>query len=430
MAVPARSIALQALGNVARGRGTLADALAAPEAEALDPRDRALLHELVLGTLRRRGLLDHALARAASRPLDRIAPGVLDALRLAAYQLLFTRVAPHAALSEAVDLARAAEPRAAGFANAVLRRLQREGLPPEPDPAGDTLAWLVSFGSLPRWLAQRWLARLGPGRAVARARAFAEPPATHFRLNPRVADAERRAAEAGIVSAATSVPGVLELVEGRLAPLLLEGVAYAQDEGSQLVARLAATDGRVLDACAAPGGKSLLLADLGEGRTRVVAAEVSRRRLRTLVQLRDRWHARDAIAVVLADARRPPFRGGFDAVLLDAPCSGLGTLARHPDIRWRLAPEDVSRHAERQRALVEALAPLVRPGGRLVYATCSVEPEENEGVVAPFLAAHREFAPEPLPGWAEPHRDGQFVRIEPATRRGDAFFAARLRRGE
>ena len=427
MAATARAIALRVLGDVTRAGETLADSLARPEAEALEPRDRSFLHELVLGTLRRRGLLDHALARAASRPLEKVAPGVLDALRLAAYQLLFTRVAPHAALSESVDLARSVEPRAAGFANAVLRRLQREGLPAEPDPAGDTLAWLTSFGSLPPWLAERWLARLGPERAVARARAALQAPATHFRLNPRVPDAARQAADAGVLAREAGVPGALELVDGRLAPLLSAGVAYAQDEGSQLVARLAASDGLVLDACAAPGGKSLLLADAGGGRTRVIAADASRRRVRTLAHLVARWRAEE-VSVVAADALHPPFRGPFDAVLLDAPCSGLGTLARHPDIRWRLGPNEVGRHAERQRALLEAAAPLVRAGGRLVYATCSVEPEENEGVLAPFLAAHPEFAPEALPDWAEHHRDGAFVRIEPATTRGDAFFAARLHR--
>jgi 16S rRNA (cytosine967-C5)-methyltransferase len=423
----ARAVALDTLARVATGRGTLADALATPAAESLDERDRALLHELVLGTLRRRGWLDHVLAGLSSRPIDRATPGVLDALRLGAYQLLFLRVPPHAAVSESVELARRAEARSAGFANAVLRRLQREGPPPEPDPATDPLGWLTTAGSLPHWLARRWQDRLGGERAVRRARACLEPSPTHVRLNPRVGDAEEQLAAAGVLLRPTAVPGALEAEGGRLSPFAERGVLYVQDEGSQLVASLAASEGLVLDACAAPGGKALLMADRGGPGTRVVAAEVSRRRLATLVRLRSRWGATNVFPLA-ADALRPPFASAFDAVLLDAPCSGLGTLARNPDVRWRLAPEDIPRHAARQRALLESVASLVRPGGRLVYATCSAEPEENEDVVLPFLAAHPEFESESLPSWAAPFRAGPFARVDPPEHRGDAFFAARLRR--
>jgi 16S rRNA (cytosine967-C5)-methyltransferase len=286
----------------------------------------------------------------------------------------------------------------------------------------------VTEGSLPAWLADRWLASRGSGGAVALARALLAPPPVHFRLNPRVPDAQERVAAAGVRAEEAAVPGALLLLEGRLATLAAEGVAYVQDQGSQLVAHIAASEGRVLDACAAPGGKSLLLADLGRGRSRVFATEASLRRVVTLGRLRARWAASE-VHVVAADARRPPFRGAFDAVLLDAPCTGLGTLGRHPDIRWRLTPGDVGRHARRQADLLAGLAPLVRPGGRLVYATCSVEPEENEDVVRPFLAAHPDYSPEDLPGWARPFAEGPFVRMDPARHgSGDAFFAARLRR--
>jgi 16S rRNA (cytosine967-C5)-methyltransferase len=169
------------------------------------------------------------------------------------------------------------------------------------------------------------------------------------------------------------------------------------------------------------------MADLAGARGRVIAADASTKRLAALVRLRTRWGAAN-VSPLAADALRPPFASAFDAVLLDAPCSGLGTLARNPDIRWRLASEDLARHATRQRALLESVASLVRPGGRLVYATCSVEPEENEDVVGPFLAEHPEFETEGFPPWADPFRAGDFVRVDPAHHRGDAFFAARLRR--
>jgi 16S rRNA (cytosine967-C5)-methyltransferase len=311
--------------------------------------------------------------------------------------------------------------------NAVLRRLQREGPPPEPDPAGDPLRWLISAGSLPRWLAERWLTRLGAEEAIARARVLLEPPPTFLRFNPRARRARESALDAGLVVQATAVPDVWEATAGPLAELAARGLIYVQDLGSQMVARLAAAPGTVLDACAAPGGKALLVADEIAPAGRVVAAEVAPRRLRTLDALRRRWGAGNLL-VVGADGLRPPFRRSFDTILVDAPCSGLGTLARHPDIRWRLGPEDVERHARRQRALLDALLPLVRRGGRLVYATCSVEDEENEGVLEPFLDTHPELQPEELPPWASRFVAGRFLKMSPARDRGDAFFAAPMRR--
>jgi 16S rRNA (cytosine967-C5)-methyltransferase len=423
---PARRLALAVLEQVDQGRGTLAEALATEEVEALEGRERAFLHELVLGTLRRRGWLDHVLGRLSARPLDKASPSIRNVLRLGAQQLLFLRVAAHAAVSESVALARGAEPRAAGFVNAILRRLQREGPPPEPDPTADPVAWLTTAGSLPQWLAERWLARVGAETAVARARRLLLPPPTSFRFNPRVDGASKRAAAAGLTWEETGVPGALELTGGQPGPLARDGVLYIQDLGSQAVARLAARSaGTVLDACAAPGGKALLLADALGDSGRVVAADASPRRLRVLVRLRERWGAVRLLALG-ADARRPPFARPFDAVLADAPCTGLGTLARHPDIRWRVGPAEPARQGARQAEILEALAPLVRPGGRLVYATCSVEDEENEAVVGPFLQAHPEFRPDELPRWARAFAPGPFVRMEPAHQPGDAFFAAAL----
>jgi 16S rRNA (cytosine967-C5)-methyltransferase len=424
---PARTLAFRILLDLERAQApTLADRLARADVEGLDPRERGFLHELVLGTLRTRGLLDHALRPLIDRPFEGLDAGARAALRLGAHQVLSLRVPDRAAVSESVDLVRDTAPRAAGFVNAVLRRLVREGPPPVPDPAADPLGWLTSAGSLPAWLAQRWLARLGPETAVARARAFLERPPSVFRLNPRREDASARVEEAGLAPRPLDVPGAWEASAGQPAALAADGVLYLQDQGSQMVAHLAAGAGRHLDACAAPGSKSTLLGDLVAGRGTVAALEVAPRRLATLTGMVRGWGAAN-VSVLGGDAARPPFRpGSFDAVLLDAPCSGLGTLGRHPDIRWRATGEGLARHAERQRGLLAAVAPLVRPGGTLVYAVCSQEPEESAAVVAAFLEAHPAFRSGTAPPWAAGFADGPFLATRPERDRGDAFFAAPL----
>ena len=426
MASPARLAALEVLQRVARGRPA-SQALEPAASRLPDARDRALLHELVLGTLRRRGWLDHVIGRLSDRAFETLSPATREALRLGAYQLLYLRVAPHAAVSESVELARSAEPRAAGFVNAVLRRLQREGPGAEPDPAQDPLGWMTTAGSLPRWLAERWHQRLGAPGALARARDALLAPPTFVRLNPRVPDAHERLAAAGIALEPTGIPEAYRASGGALAPFAENGTAYLQDAGSQLVARLAAGDGWRLDACAAPGGKALLMADLGGAAARVVAADASRTRLAVLTRLAARWGATRLLPLA-ADALRPPFRNGFAGVLLDAPCSGLGTLAANPDIRWRVTAAELDRHAARQRAMLASLAPLVRPGGRLVYATCSLEPEETHQVVDSFLAGNPRFTQDELPEWAQAFASRGRVELDPARREGDGFFAVRLRR--
>jgi 16S rRNA (cytosine967-C5)-methyltransferase len=425
MPSPARLLAFRILSETERGGALLAERMAARDVEALDKRERAFLHELVLGTLRSRGRIDHALARASDRPVDEMDEPTRNALRLGAYQVLRLRVPDRAAVSESVDLVRPAAPKAAGFVNAVLRRLARDGAPKEPDAAKDPLGWMTTIGSTPRWIAERWIARLGADTAVARARAFESVPPTVLRLNPRTPDAAARVAAEGINLEPLRVPGAYRATGDAPTTLAAAGTVYVQDQGSQLIAHLAARDGRVLDACAAPGGKATLLADLGAGRTSVFAADASRPRVRILAALARRWGA-ESVHVLAADALRPPFTRAFDSVLLDAPCSGLGTLGRNPDIRWRSRAEDLPRHAARQRAMLDALAAIVAPGGTLVYATCSLEPEENEGVVEPFLADRPEFRAAPLPEWAVPFASGVFARTLPERDSGDGFFAARL----
>jgi 16S rRNA (cytosine967-C5)-methyltransferase len=426
MPTPARRLAFQVLADLDRGGPTLGDRLAAADVSALDPRERGFLHELVLGTLRRRGEVDHALAALLDRPLAQVQAPVVTALRLGAYQILRLRVPARAAVSESVELARAAAPRAAGFVNAVLRGLARDGPAPAPDPAASPLAWMTSAGSLPRWLAERWLARLGTEAALARTRALLEPPPTVFRPNPRRPEAMEEVRAAGLEAHALPVPGAWLASDSLPAALLERGAAYVQDQGSQMVGRLAGARGRILDACAAPGGKATLMADDEAATRTVVAAEASLDRARRLATLVARWGSPN-VHVAAADALRPPFREPFDVVLLDAPCSGLGTIGRNPDIRWRARAADLQRQSARQRALLAALAPLVAPGGRLVYSTCSSEPEENETVVAAFLERNRRFTPEPLPKWARPFAAGPFAATTPERDRGDAFFAAVLR---
>jgi 16S rRNA (cytosine967-C5)-methyltransferase len=426
---PARLLALRVLGEVLRGGVNLAERLAAPDASRLDPRERAFLHELVLGTLRLRGGLDHALGPHLDRPVGRVDAVPLDILRLGAHQILHLRVPDRAAVSESVELAKAVAPRAAGFVNAVLRALVRTGSPAEPDPGRDPKRWLTTVGSLPEWLADRWLSRLGPVVAVARARALLSPSPSAFRLNPRVPEGRQRCEEAGLTLVPLTIPGAFRAEGGRLADLASDGVLYLQDQGSQLVAHLAGGSRLTLDACAAPGGKATLMADLAGQHGRVVAAEVSPRRVRSMAMLFRSWGS-PRLDLVLADGARPPFAPRFDSVLIDAPCSGLGTLGRHPDIRWRAKAEDIPRHAERQGKLLAALAPLVRSGGRVVYATCSLEEEETTAVVLGFLGRHPDFRAGSLPVWAEPYSgsDG-FVRTLPERDPGDGFFAAVLERG-
>jgi 16S rRNA (cytosine967-C5)-methyltransferase len=366
------------------------------------------------------------LSRHVDRPLADLDADVRTVLRLGGYQVLRLRVPARAAVSESVDLAREQAPRAGGLVNAVLRGLARDGPPPPLDAHADPMGWLTTEGSLPRWLAERWVARLGPGPAVARGRALLEAPPAAFRINPRVGDALARAEAAGLTPQALLVPGAWRTMGGSVAELAAAGVIYPQDEGSQMVALLASAEGVVLDTCAAPGGKALLVGD-GTAQGSVVAAEGSKRRARTLARLIRRWGSRNVHALC-ADLLRPPFRRRFESVLLDAPCSGLGTLSRHPDIRWRANAADLARHAQRQREMIGAAAALVAPSGKLVYATCSSEPEENEGVVDAFLLQNPEFVLEPLPGWAAPFADGLFARTLPERDSGDAFFAAVLRR--
>jgi len=431
---PARWAAFQALQRVRSGE--LADRAFERAAEGLDRRARAWALELLLGTLRLQGRIDHLLTHVVRPGLDRLEPAVLDVLRLGAYQLLAMDSVPaYAAISQSVELVRAAgAPRAAGLVNGVLRTLSREaGRLPFPDPVADPVGHLSTWGSHPRWLLERWLRRWPLAEVQALVEANNRRPELYVvPLGLTAEEARQRLAAAGI----EAEPSVLyERVLHVRPPAVAADVlavlpAVVQDPGAALVAPYAAppAGARVFDLCAAPGGKSLALADRG---AQVVAADVAPVRVRKLRQNVERVGWADRVRVLVADGRQPPFPFGCaDLVLLDVPCTGTGTLRRHPDARWRLQPEDLERLPRLQAALLEAAAPLVRAGGWLVYSTCSLEPEENEMQIERFLAAHPEFAPDPSDEPAvRPWLDERgFLVLRPQRSGVDGAFAARLRR--
>ena len=326
-------------------------------------------------------------------------------------------------------LAREVAPRAAGFVNAVLRRLAR-GAPTGATRSRSRIRWLAHIeGSLPPWLAQRWLQRAGPEDAVARARAFLEPSPTYLRLNPRLPEAADAVSAAGVLLQAGEVPARSwsPAAARRISLQPASSMSRTKARSSSRTSRRART-GAILDACAAPGGKATLLADLG-AHARITALEPSLKRLAVLQRTVQRWGAGASIAVLGGDALRLPLRTAFDVVLLDAPCTGLGTIARRPDLRWRVTQADVDRHAARQRRMLAAVSAVVKPGGRLVYSTCSLEPDETSDVVKSFLASGAPFAltppqhvPQSLRG-AEP-----WLRLLPERRGGDGFFVASFTR--
>jgi 16S rRNA (cytosine967-C5)-methyltransferase len=418
--------------------------LEARSAEMRDPREVALLTEIVLGVLRRRALLDHAIAQAAARPLDQLDGAVLTAIRIGAYALLYLdRTPDHAAVDTAVELVKEAGwAKAAGFANGVLRKIARErsALLPAQPATGDVDA-LALYRSHPVWWTRRVVARFGWDRADALLAADNEPAATVLATWPaagsREALADSLAAEGVRVEPCRFVPEALRVVSGvpQRARAFREGAFWIQDEASQLAVALFRGDvgPAALDACAAPGGKTLALAARVRVGGLVVAADRHASRLSRLTQNVRRLRAESVVAVACDMSKRAPFRGSFDDILVDAPCSGTGTLRRHPEIQWRLTPDDLPAHGERQRRILGVAAELVRPGGRLVYSVCSIEPEEGEEVIAAFLAGRPEFArldPRDAlsPAAQTKIADDLSVRTSPLDDGMDGFFAALLTR--
>lgn len=432
MIAPARQAAFDVLRAIAGGRVDLGSALAQARTRLTDERDRALAGEIATGTLRWQGAFDHVIARFANRPLRKLDPEVLDILRLSMFQLLhLDRIPASAAVKDAVDLAgKAGKRSASGLVNAVLRRVSRERerlpLPSRPDDLDDraaAIAYLSVTLSHPAWLVGRWLDRHGFQAAEAWARFNNSPASLALRANTlKTTRDELRDALAG--QGIETEPGehasdALIVTSGNpLATALDEaGQFVVQDEASQLVGAFAGAQPgeRVLDACASPGGKTTAMAAAMKGEGTIIAADVRDRRVRLLSRAVQRSGATN-VRIVQADAATPlPFGPVFDRVLLDAPCSGLGTVRRDPDIKWRRREEDLLALARSQLTMAAHAASVLTPRGTLVYSTCSSEPEENDEVVNAFLAAHPDFelAREPLR--TLPHRD----QLE-------AFFAAML----
>lgn len=451
MIAPARTAAFTALRDINAGRLDLPAALAHVRPALQDERDRALATDLVTGTLRWQRQLDHLITEFSKRPLSKLDFEVLQILRLGAYQLThLDRVPAAAAVNDAVAMTRRArKTSAAGLVNAVLRAISRNThrlpLPLRP-PEGDALTYLEIALSHPRWLAARWLGRHG-FEATERWETFnntAAPLAIRVNRLKTTADLlVRTLAEHGVeVEPARYAPDGLIVKTGNplRTPLAGSGLFFLQDEASQLVALLAAPQPgmRVLDTCASPGGKTTAMAAMADDRAHIVAADVRGARVQLLRETVAASGTR-SVRVIQADLEAGlPFNADFDVVFVDAPCSGLGIVRRDPDIRWRRTESDLAPLASAQLTMVRHAADTVRPGGRLVYSTCSSEPEENDAVVAEFLKANAKFQAVDLRAEKAAHFEAiapvldaaGFLRTTPDTHGLEAFFGAVMRRVE
>jgi 16S rRNA (cytosine967-C5)-methyltransferase len=436
----ARALAIEVLARVEATDAWLTPVLDARLSDSVlrDGRDVGLVTELCYGATRRRLALDFALSGVSDRRLATLEDRVLAALRVGAYQLFYSRMPARAAVAETVEAVKELGlARAAGFVNAVLRKLT--ALPAQPLPPPERwVEHLAVRESHPAWLVERWRSTFGPERTEAMLVADNQAPPLVLRSNSHRTSREALAAlfgEAGLAARATEhAPGGLTLASpGRVEALLgfAEGLWQVQDEAAQLVVHYAEVPegARVLDVCAAPGGKTCQLAERGP----VVAMDLSARKLESIRSEAERLGLSERISLRAHDAteRLPADLGAVDAVLLDAPCSGLGTLRRNPELRYRRTPDDIPRLARLQAAMLTQVQAAVPGGGLLVYAVCSTEPEEGPRQLAAFLAAHPDFGLAPPEGAASrdcPLEQG-CLRTLPGPEGMDGFFAARLRRG-
>ena len=433
---PARTAAFDILMRVEQQNAYASELLHSHRLESLSTADRGLTTELVMGVLRWQSLLDGEVATAAERPLHKLDPEVLIALRMAAYQLRnLSRIPAHAAINQSVELVKRARKRSAvPFVNAVLRKIA--AVTDEPAPAiahGDAVALGRNFAH-PQWLVERWINHFGFESASAICHYDQQVPTVALRIDDASVEEELKRSGVDLAPGAL-LSGARIVTAGDIynTSAVREGRVFLQDEASQLVAALVGTGSRLLDCCAAPGGKTAAIAARNPTAD-IIAAELHAHRaelLRTRVR-----HAN--VQVIQADALNLPTAGNFDRVLADVPCSGTGTLARNPEIKWRLKLEDVLDLQARQGAILRAALAQLAPGGRAVYSTCSLEPEENEAVVEAVLSATGHYKLVEIGEELERLHasgdlvisdinslvSGKFLRTVPGLHPCDGFFAA------
>lgn len=442
----ARSLALKALRDIEAKESFANLALdAALDRSGLASRDRGLATELVYGVTRRRATLDWLLSQVSSRPLAKMDGWTRNILRQAVYQILYLdRIPQSAVVNEAVELARAfGHEGLAKFVNGVLRNLLRR-LPFElPDPGqGDPAGALAIRHSYPEWLAQEWLDRYGMEEAVRLMEAGNEVPPLTVRTNLLKTTRERlmeqlqaegvtcrptKWSEQGVVIEALGAATVERL------PSFRQGLFIVQDESSMLVGPVVDPQPgmTVLDLAAAPGGKATHLAELMQNEGRVIACDIHPHKM-ALIEKNAKRLGLEIMEPVALDAREvgKRFAGRADRVLCDVPCSGFGTLSRRPDARWRKELRDVAALVKIQREILASAVQAVKPGGLLIYSTCTISPAENEEMMAAFVAEHPELEPDPiapvLPAGLE--AEGAQVQLLPHRHGTDGFFIARFRR--
>jgi 16S rRNA (cytosine967-C5)-methyltransferase len=426
MISPARNLTFRLIEYIESRRLNSDAAVNDPEMEQLDARDRHLAAEIIYGVLRRRATLDWLLAEHSSRPWKEIAAKAKIILRMSLYQLwMLDRIPDHALVNDAVELAK----RELGvgisrYVNGILRALAR--LRPWNEKNWfDTVPEYAQV-SLPPWLWARWKKRFGRAAAKEYALSLLLPPRAAFRAGGTGIKNPEPLEQSNIVPGAFFVPD-----EYRAAGAGLPAGAYLQDEASQLIPWLAgpfSPGTKIWDACAAPGGKSAAFSGMPCEGMFLVSSDINLRRLEHLRGVLRTSAARPL--VLAADARlAPPFHSAFDLVCADVPCSGLGTLRRNPEIKWRIRPEDFDGFCKTQRQILANASTAVRRGGRLLYSTCSTEPEENERVLEEFLETHPDFrlkAPVSPAGIERWTGSDLMVRTFPARRLWDGFFAALL----
>jgi 16S rRNA (cytosine967-C5)-methyltransferase len=408
-------------------------------AEGLSQRERSQAMRLSYGAIQRIGTLDPAIERLSARKLKTLDPPVLAALRLGLYELLYSEApAQHAIVDDAVEIVKRARSRGHGLVNAVLRRAAREGTAVLGELDDSTPQAAAIAHSHPQWLAEMWWTQLGAKRARSLMAADNEPAQSALRVNTLRADPADVAAKLGLPQAGSRLLGVdlpealvlTQALDLRASELWRQGAVLAQSRAAMLVSRVLDPQPgeRVLDLCAAPGGKTSHLCALMRGEGSILAVERHPGRARELRESLDRMGVSN-VEVRRADAQTLAFEGQrFDRVLLDAPCSGLGTLQGHPDLRWRAGPRRISELARLQCKILGVAAEAVRAGGTLVYSTCTISIAENERQIEHFLDSHADFASEPAaPAAAKPGLS-PYLSTLPDRDHTAGFFIAKLRR--